>query len=40
MLSHGLQGLQGARIDIPRFPVFRSNAEFLAERYEAFRRAG
>lgn len=39
MLKHGLQELHGARLVLPhRFPD-RPNADFLAERYEAFRAA-
>ena len=39
MLRHGLQGFQGARILIPRREVFQPNRDFLAERFELFRRA-
>lgn len=41
MLRHGLQGLHGGRLlVIPRQPASRPNADFLAERYELFKRAG
>jgi putative restriction endonuclease len=40
MLLHGLQGFQGARIGIPGAPRLRPNREFLAERFEAFKKAG
>jgi putative restriction endonuclease len=39
MLRHGLQGFQGARLLVPRRQEQRPNPEFLAERYELFRRA-
>jgi putative restriction endonuclease len=39
MLVHGLQGFQGARILIPRATDERPSPEFLAERYELFRKA-
>jgi putative restriction endonuclease len=39
MLQHGLQGFQGAVIAVPRHVALRPNREFLAERYELFRRA-
>jgi putative restriction endonuclease len=40
MLIHGLQGFQGTRLTVPRRSELRPNPEFLAERYEEFRRAG
>ena len=40
MLAHGLQGLQGARISVPKKDLFRPDREFLATRYEMFRQAG
>jgi putative restriction endonuclease len=40
MLLHGLQGFQGARIGIPGSPRLRPNKEFLAERFETFKKAG
>ncbi len=40
MLVHGLQGFQGANLLVPRSENLRPNPEFLAERYEIFRRAG
>jgi hypothetical protein len=39
MLLHGLQGFQGGRIHVPRAERLKPNREFLAERYELFRRA-
>ncbi len=39
MLRHGLQGFQGTRIHVPRNERLRPNLEFLAERYDLFRRA-
>ena len=39
MLLHGLQGFQGAQIVTPRAAALKPRAEFLAERYELFRRA-
>jgi putative restriction endonuclease len=39
MLLHGLQGFQGAQIVTPRSAALKPRAEFLAERYELFRRA-
>lgn len=40
MLVHGLQGFQGVRIGIPTRRELQPDREFLAERYELFRRAG
>jgi putative restriction endonuclease len=40
MLLHGLQGFQDRRIHVPRADHLRPNRDFLAERYELFRRAG
>ena len=40
MLVHGLQGFQGARIGIPPKQELQPDREFLAERYELFRREG
>lgn len=40
MLVHGLQGFQGARIIVPRRTELKPRQEFLAERYEMFRKAG
>jgi putative restriction endonuclease len=40
MLKHGLQGFEGTRLHLPRNSELRPNREFLAERYELFRRAG
>ncbi len=40
MLAHGLQGLQGARMVVPRKELLRPNREYLATRYDMFRRAG
>jgi putative restriction endonuclease len=39
MLSHGLQGFEGARLVVPRRDDYRPNREYLAERYELFRKA-
>jgi putative restriction endonuclease len=39
MLLHGLQGLHGIKILIPRKAEFKPNREFLHRRYERFRRA-
>jgi putative restriction endonuclease len=39
MLRHGLQGFQGAHIETPRAAALKPRAEFLAERYDLFRRA-
>ncbi len=38
MLKHGLQGFQGAVIQVPQKQSQRPNVEFLAERFEEFRR--
>jgi putative restriction endonuclease len=40
MLVHGLQGFQGVRIVVPARAELEPNREFLAERYETFRKAG
>ena len=40
MLTHGLQGFQDALLFVPRAASNRPSKEFLAERYEIFRRAG
>jgi len=40
MLQHGLQGFQNRRIHVPRADHHRPNRDFLAERYERFRKAG
>jgi putative restriction endonuclease len=39
MLEHGLQGFHGAVVSVPRAEGDRPNREFLAERYELFRKA-
>jgi putative restriction endonuclease len=39
MLRHGLQGFQGSSIEIPGTVRLRPNPEFLAERYELFKKA-
>jgi putative restriction endonuclease len=39
-LEHGLIGFQGKTITVPSRPESRPNPEFLAERYELFRKAG
>ena len=40
MLRHGLQGLHGQRIQLPRPEDLRPDPERLARRYERFRAAG
>lgn len=40
MLVHGLQGFQGTKLIVPRREELRPNPEFLAERYEMFKKAG
>lgn len=40
MLKIGLQGFDGQVITVPRHNVLRPNVDFLAERYERFRKAG
>ena len=40
MLRHGLQGLHGQRIQLPRPSEWRPDPERLARRYERFREAG
>lgn len=40
MLKVGLQGFGGQVIAVPRQKVLRPNVDFLAERYERFRKAG
>src|SRR2546425_1212151 len=39
MLQHGLQGFQNRPIHVPRADHLKPNRDFLAERYELFRRA-
>ena len=39
MLQHGLQGFQGKTIPRPTSRVLWPRPDFLAERYEEFRRA-
>lgn len=39
MLRHGLQGFEGATIRVPSTVGLRPNPEYLAERFEIFRRA-
>jgi putative restriction endonuclease len=39
MLQHGLQGFQGLLIGIPRQQDLQPKRDFLAERYELFRRS-
>jgi len=39
VLLHGLQGFEGRPISVPRNPLSRPNRDFLAERYEMFRKA-
>lgn len=40
MLTHGLQSFQGEAIRTPRNPELKPHRDFLAERYELFRKAG
>jgi putative restriction endonuclease len=40
MLRHGLQGFDGLRIRAPRAAGLRPAEDFLAERFEVFRKAG
>jgi putative restriction endonuclease len=40
MLRHGLQGFQNVQIFTPRSAELKPRRQFLAERYELFRRAG
>jgi putative restriction endonuclease len=40
MLRHGLQGLEGQRLEVPRQQALGPDAAFLAERYDRFRAAG
>jgi putative restriction endonuclease len=40
MLRHGLQELHGARIHVPARAELKPDRDFLAERYELFRKAG
>ena len=40
MLVHGLQGFQGRGIRTPHNPQLKPHRDFLAERYDIFRRAG
>ncbi len=40
MLRHGLQGLHGQRIQLPRAAEWKPDPERLARRYERFRKAG
>ena len=40
MLQHGLLGFHGRRITVPHAGHLRPNPDFLAERYELFRRVG
>jgi putative restriction endonuclease len=39
MLKHGLQELHGASLVLPIKPIHRPNRDFLAERFDVFRRA-
>ena len=39
MLLHGLQGVNGNALILPRKPTLRPNREFLAERFDRFRAA-
>jgi putative restriction endonuclease len=39
MLRHGLQGFQGSRIIVPSSVAHRPKSDFLAERYDLFKKA-
>jgi putative restriction endonuclease len=39
MLQHGFQGFQNRRIHVPRADHLKPNRDFLAERYDLFRKA-
>jgi putative restriction endonuclease len=39
MLQHGLQGFQDRRIHVPRAEHLKPNRDFLAERYDRFKKA-
>ncbi len=39
MLEHGLQGFHGATLVVPTAAYLQPNREFLAERYDIFRKA-
>ncbi|HEV8609903.1 MAG TPA: HNH endonuclease [Thermoanaerobaculia bacterium] len=39
MLRHGLQGFQGSRIIVPSSMMQRPKSDFLAERYDLFKKA-
>ena len=39
ILEHGLQGFNGAVLTVPRVQALHPNRDFLAERYEMFRKA-
>ena len=39
MLEHGLQGFHGARVSVPTRDAWKPNRDFLAERYELFKKA-
>jgi len=39
MLQHGFQGFQNRRIHVPRVDHHKPNRDFLAERYDLFRKA-
>ncbi len=39
MLEHGLQGFHGATLIMPTADHLRPNRDFLAERYDMFRKA-
>jgi len=40
MLRHGLQGFQCSRIIVPKASALQPNPDYLAERFELFRKAG
>jgi putative restriction endonuclease len=39
MLEHGIQGVEGGKLILPRKEALRPNRDFLAERFEEFRAA-
>ena len=39
MLRHGLQGVHGVRLSLPRSPALQPSVEGLEKRWETFRAA-
>ena len=39
MLEHGIKGMDGRRINVPRPDELRPNQDFLAERFDRFKAA-